>query len=44
MDTLEEMDKCMKGTDFQIKSEERKYKETNQKNWNWNCDFKTSNK
>ena len=45
MDTVEEMDKCMERYSFpRLSQEERKYKETNQKNWNWNCDLKTSNK
>ena len=42
MDNLQEMDKFLETIIFP--GENRKYKHTNHKHWNGNCDFKTPNK
>ena len=45
MDTIEEMDKFIERYSLsRLSQEERKYEQTNHKNWNWNSHLKTSNK
>ena len=46
MDNLKEIDKFLeKHNLLRLNQEEiKKYKQTNQKHWNWNCDLKSSNK